>query len=144
MRTGGPRRDEARHPVRPMSDDSKTLTFAVKGVFRITTRFRGTKGDRQVVFESRIVVIDAGSEGAARRTAHKMFARDQWTAIRPAPDVARQSQAFIGISRVVQLAGEMEPGEVWYEFSDESPRIEERARRKVTRRRARGRSTQRR
>jgi hypothetical protein len=38
-------------------------------------------------------------------------------------DIARQTCTFVGLSKVLALGGEMDPGEVWYEFSDKCPPI---------------------
>jgi hypothetical protein len=108
--------------------------FAVKGVFRVATRFGGSRRGRQLVFEHRIVLVTARSEREARKAAHDRFASGEWNAAWPAPDVARQSNSYVGIARILQLGGEMDPGEVWCEFTDSCPAIDERAPRKVPRR----------
>lgn len=100
------------------------MTFAVKGVFRIDTRFGGSRSGRQTVFESRIVLVRARSEREARASGRKRFAGDVWEATWPAADIAHQSQKYVGISRIISLGGELECGEVWYEFSDTAPAVE--------------------
>ena len=103
----------------------KRETYAVKGIFRIDTQFGGgVRTGSQTVFEVRIIHLKARSEQEAKRLAHKRFSRDIWTATWPVEDVARQMQKYVGISRVLCLGGEMEDGEVWYEFSETCPSVE--------------------
>ncbi len=90
----------------------QSISFAVQGVTRIETRLGGGRTDTPTVFEVRVVHIPARTERAARRSAHQQFSRDAWVAVWPAPDVARQTQKYMGISRSLELGGELEKGEV--------------------------------
>ncbi len=109
--------------MRPVKGDAARY-FAVKGVFRIVTKYRSRRRRPSVVYESRIVVVPAPSERSASLVVAKRLKADEWTAEAPAADIVRQTCSFIGLSKVLALGGEMDPGEVWYEFTDGRPSFE--------------------
>jgi hypothetical protein len=106
----------------------KLRRFAVRGILRQEWRFAGRRSSRKVFFENRILLLDATTEREARNTAHRLFKATEYVAEWPAPDVARNALTYLGISKVVEFGPEMDPEEVWWEYVDERPRIEERPR----------------
>jgi hypothetical protein len=110
-----------------MARRTESRRFAVRGVLRYFWRFRGRRRGTKVAFESRIVVIDARSERDARARAHRMFAGENRTATGFAADIVRESVTYVGISGLLEFGVEMEPEEVWWEFTDRRPRLVVRA-----------------
>jgi len=102
------------------------IRYAVKGVFCIASR-KARQRRIERIYEERVLLVEARSEQAARKKAHTTFARDQWTAANPVPDVAQVRQTYEGIARLIELGTVTDPGEVWYEYVDGRPRLEERA-----------------
>jgi hypothetical protein len=107
--------------------------FAIKGVFSYLTVFGGNRRGRKVQYESRIVVVSAGSEEKAHQKAHHTFLKSEWTAEWPMPYIATQRCEYLGIADSLTLGGEMDECEVWYEFSVAKPGIAERAHRAARR-----------
>lgn len=103
---------------------TEALKFGIKGVFCMRTKFNPPNGKPDdLVFEERIINITAKDESEAIALAHQRFSSTVWTAVRPIDYILHQEQAYLGISRVVELGLITDKEEVWYEFVDECPDI---------------------
>jgi hypothetical protein len=107
---------------------AKMRRFAIKGVLRQLWRFGGLHRGRKVLFENRIVLVDAKNEREARKAARRLFKASEYVARRPAADIARNSLTYLGIADVLEFGPEMDPEEVWYEFIDKRPAVGKRGR----------------
>lgn len=109
-----------------MRINSKKRRYAVRGVFRYFWKYRERRPAAKVAFESRIVLIDADSESIAKAKAHRLFERENRERTTLSA-VARESVTYVGISGILEFGVEMESGEVWWEFTDQRPRLVARA-----------------
>ena len=117
------------------------MRYGVKAVFSVRTRFRNPQRAPVMIYETRILNINAGNKAEARRLAKKFLSKDTWSCA-PVAYILSQEQKFLGIMDLEDLRI-LDDREVWYEYSDDDPRVRQanavQARRKRLRRRARSR-----
>jgi hypothetical protein len=97
--------------------------FAVKAVFQYAWGKMGAASGVRRKFEVRISVLRAVSEKEAIEVAHRRFMREDRSTPLGRPGADRESVRYLGVSDVLKLGAEMDPGEIWYEFVPYRPKI---------------------
>lgn len=120
---------------RQASGGGSSRSFAVKGVFRyVRLRGHGATRRRDVWFEERILRISARDERDAVRKGHRAFGVTAFAAEGSVhPQAESLAVTYLGIGRVLAF-GEVgmreEEDELWWEFLDERPKVQERPKRR--------------
>lgn len=99
------------------------MRFGIKGIFQIETHFSETNRYIEKLYEFRVININAETEAEACNRALEIFGEDEWNAVQPTSDIKYQEQKFLGVSQIRDLGPSMELYEVWYEYTDECPKI---------------------